>query len=166
MENVTDFSTPGNPSTYVPRDVLVDDGSFYPDLEMLYRIAWITDGEIVGQGLYSERFNEIIELGEGCGVQYRTWELQCGPLAEFVRDAYGALLQERFEDWARDLKGESEVMVGSGYGRGLGKGHGRRWLCGEPESKGKGEGRKEARGRVKGKGKDKGKVQDDGNDEE
>ncbi|KAL8876357.1 MAG: hypothetical protein Q9192_008878, partial [Flavoplaca navasiana] len=82
LEQVSDLSTPDHPSDYVPRDILENDGSFYPELSMVYRIAWITDGDIVAQGLYTERFNEIVDVGEGRGVLYRTWELQCGPLTQ------------------------------------------------------------------------------------
>ncbi|KAL9616394.1 MAG: hypothetical protein Q9204_008581, partial [Flavoplaca sp. TL-2023a] len=130
LEQVSDLSTPEHPSDYVPRDILDNDGSFYPNLSMVYRIAWITDGDIVAQGLYTERFNEIIDLGEGCGVLYRTWELQCGLLAQVIKHAYEGLLQDRFEDWANGLKAESEGMVGEGYGREIGKRRGRRCLCG------------------------------------
>ncbi|KAL9628111.1 MAG: hypothetical protein Q9204_006104 [Flavoplaca sp. TL-2023a] len=131
LEQVSDLSTPEHPSDYVPRDLLDNDGSFYPDLSTVYRIAWITDGDIVAQGLYTERFNEIVDMGEGCGVLYRTWELQCGPLAQVIKDAYEELLQDRFEDWANGSKAESEGIVGEGYGRKNGKRRGRRWLYGE-----------------------------------
>ncbi|KAL8833423.1 MAG: hypothetical protein Q9176_007990 [Flavoplaca citrina] len=117
MEQVSDLSTPEHPSDYVPRDIVDNDGSFYPDLSMVYRIALITDGDIVAQGLYTERFNEIIDLVEGCGVLYR----QCEPLTQVIKDVYEGLLQDRFEDWADGLEVESEGMVGEGYGQENGK---------------------------------------------
>lgn len=77
MEKVSDVSTPQHLSSYIPEDILKNDGSFYPDLENLYRIAWITDpdSDIVKLGLSAERFNEIIPLDhcegtkKGCEVR-------------------------------------------------------------------------------------------------
>ena len=40
--------------------------------------------------------------------EYRTWEVMAGPLAWIVKWIYGTVLQERFEDWSRDLKGFAE----------------------------------------------------------
>ena len=110
QEKVSDVSTPNRPSAYVPESVITNSGSFYPDLSKVYRIAWITDGPIVQQGLFTERFSEIIDLGEGNGCEYRTWESQGGKLAVGVKQAYETLLQARFEDWCRDLKFESEKI--------------------------------------------------------
>ena len=114
FEQVSDFSTPQNKSTYVPTNILKNDGSFYPDLNRVYRIAWITDpdSDIVKAGLFSERFNEIIPLddcgGKEKGCEYRTWESEGGAPAQTVKALYQNLLQEDFEIWARDLKKESE----------------------------------------------------------
>ena len=60
-EQVTDVSTPRHPSACVPENMFMNDGSFDPDLE---RIAWITDpdSDIVKEGLFAERFNEIVVL--------------------------------------------------------------------------------------------------------
>ena len=77
FEQVSDLSTPRHESSYVPEDLLKNDGSFYPDLSRLHRISWITDpesDEVKNLGLFTERFNEIIPLDyhggreKGCEV--------------------------------------------------------------------------------------------------
>ena len=76
-EQVSDVSTPYHISSYVPQNILKNDGSFYPDLNRLHRIAWITDpdsDEVKNGGMFTERFNEIIPLDghggrdKGCEV--------------------------------------------------------------------------------------------------
>ena len=110
-EYVTDVSTPACRSGYVPKHVLDTDGSFFPDLGRVYRIAWATDLETVPLDIFTERFSEIVELGEGLGCEYRTWENEGGGLARQVKSKYGELLSEDFGYWARGLKRESEGKV-------------------------------------------------------
>ncbi|MDI1492326.1 MAG: hypothetical protein OHK93_003539 [Ramalina farinacea] len=108
-EYVTDVSTPACPSGYVPKSILEGGGGFYPDLSKVYRIAWATNLEPVPLDIFTERFSEIVELGEGQGCEYRTWENQGGPLAEQVKSTYEDLLNEDFGLWAEGLKRESEA---------------------------------------------------------
>ena len=107
-EYVTDVSTPACPSGYVPKNTLESSGSFYPNLSKVYRIAWATNLEPVKLDIFTERFSEIIELGEGRGCEYGTWENQGGTLAREVKSVYGGLLEEDFGLWAGGLRGESE----------------------------------------------------------
>ena len=39
---VSDISTPNRPSNYVSKELLESDGSFYPDVGKVWRVAWIT----------------------------------------------------------------------------------------------------------------------------
>lgn len=104
---VTDFSTPEAQSGYIPADVLEMDGTYEADLSKVYRIAWSTEGGFVARGLRSERFHEIIVLGENqCEV--RTWECQGGVLARAVKYYYKDTLMKKFAEWCEDLKRESE----------------------------------------------------------
>ncbi|KAI9658507.1 MAG: hypothetical protein M1831_003945 [Alyxoria varia] len=57
--------------------------------------------------LRGTRWTEIRDLGEG-KCEFKTWECQAGPLAYMVKSLYGKTLQERFEDWANDLKKKAE----------------------------------------------------------
>ncbi len=121
---VTDLSTPEKQSDYV-LDALLEDPSFTSDLDRVYRIAWTTEGGFVARGLRSERFHEIIVLGEEeCEV--RTWECLGGVLARTVKWFYGELLMEKFGVWVGDLKGECERKVreqgGAGFDGGEGQG--------------------------------------------
>jgi hypothetical protein len=76
---VSDLSTPTSPSTYVPAEMLVSDGSYTADLSKIYRISWKDQGGLMSKGLKAERFHEVIALGENeCEV--RTWENQSGVL--------------------------------------------------------------------------------------
>ena len=109
---ITDISTPERKSNYVPQDVLRDDGSYEADLDKVHRIAWTTEGGFVARGLKSERFHEIISLGEGKGCEVRTWESQGGVLARVVKYYYKNVLKTKFEEWCADLKREAENRVG------------------------------------------------------
>lgn len=106
-QRVTDISTPEQQSSYVPDDILKEDGSFEPDLGRVWRIAWTTEGGFAARGLKAERFNEIIDLGDG-RCEYRSWECQGGLLARTVKWFYEKTLQEKFETWCEDLKRECE----------------------------------------------------------
>lgn len=104
---VTDISTPESPSTYVPQDVLDSDGSFFADLQKVYRVSWKCEGGFVSRGLRTERFHEIIMSGEDrCVV--RTWECQGGILARTVKWMYRKTLMEKFQMWVDDLKDHCE----------------------------------------------------------
>ena len=107
---VTDLSTPENPSRYVSAEVLEHDSSFEKNMRRVYRVAWTTEGGFSARGLRSERFHEVIDLGEeGCEV--RTWECQGGMLARLVKSLYKDTLQAKFEIWCQELKAEAERQV-------------------------------------------------------
>lgn len=106
---VTDLSTPESPSDYVPESLLKgkDAGTFMADLGRVYRVAWTTEGGFLARGLKSERFHEVVVLGENeCEV--RTWECLGGVLARAVKWFYGETLMEKFGVWVGDLKGTCE----------------------------------------------------------
>lgn len=97
--------------------MLKQDGSFGGDLDKVWRISWTgEEGWFVARGLRVERLNEIIELGEGKGCEYRTWECQGGLLAGTVKWLYQETLREKFERWCEELKGEVEKNVKEGEG--------------------------------------------------
>ncbi len=111
---VTDISTPEKQSGYVPTSLL-EDPTFTEDLSRVYRISWTTEGGFVMRGLRSERFHEVVMLGEGeCEV--RTWECLGGVLARTVKWFYGQTLMEKFALWVRDLKAECERKYGAENG--------------------------------------------------
>ena len=100
---VTDVSTPEKQSNYISRETLESDGSFTPNLNIVYRVSWGGDGRLFSMVLKSERFHEIIITKENeCEV--RTWEVMGGLLARTVSWLYKDTLKERFEDWNADLK--------------------------------------------------------------
>ena len=110
---MTDFSTPEAQSGYIPADILKGDGTYEADLGKVYRVAWTTEGGFVARGLRSERFHEIIVLGEGqCEV--RTWECQGGVLARAVKYYYKDTLKKKFAKWCEDLKREAEKRANNG----------------------------------------------------
>lgn len=107
---VTDYSTPDEQSDYVSKDLLEDDGSFERDQGRVYRVAWTLEGDYVTKGLRSERFHEIIDLGDHeCEV--RTWECQGGLLAKVVKSMYKDVLEAKFQQWCQELKTEAERRV-------------------------------------------------------
>lgn len=106
---VTDISTPTEPSNYINRGDTADEEKTYTmDLTKVYRISWTTEGGFVARGLKSERFNEVIDLGEGNGCEVRTWENQGGVLARAVKYYYKDVLMEKFQGWCTELKAEAE----------------------------------------------------------
>ncbi|KAK0279014.1 hypothetical protein LTR35_008749 [Friedmanniomyces endolithicus] len=105
---VSDFSTPDHPSAYIPQATLDSDGSYTADLRRVYRVAWKTEGGFVARGLRSERFHEVIAVGEDeCEV--RTWEVMGGVLALTVKWMYKQTLMEKFRLWCSDLKKYCEL---------------------------------------------------------
>lgn len=104
---VLDMSTPEQISSYISQTTLEAEPAFASDLNKLYRISWTTEGGFVARGLKSERFHEILVLGDNsCSV--RTWECQGGSLARAVKWMYKDTLKQKFADWCEDLKRESE----------------------------------------------------------
>ena len=109
---VTDISNPTEPSNYIDRGNISDEEKTYTlDLTKVYRISWTTEGGFVARGLKSERFNEIIDLGEGNGCEVRTWENQGGVLARAVKYYYKDVLMGKFQGWCTELKAEAEKRV-------------------------------------------------------
>ena len=110
---VTDVSTPREQSGYIPKEILDNDGTFEKDQGKVYRVAWTGEGKFVAMGLKSERWHEIVELGENeCEV--RTWECQGGFLARAVKFQYKDVLQRKFGEWCQELKREAEQRVREG----------------------------------------------------
>jgi Polyketide cyclase / dehydrase and lipid transport len=109
---VTDISTPEAPSGYIPQDVLDGEEAYSSDLGKIYRIAWTTEGSFVARGLKTERFHEIIPLGDGRECEVRTWECQGGILARAVKFYFKDVLKRKFAEWCEDLKRESERSLG------------------------------------------------------
>ncbi|MDI1488947.1 MAG: hypothetical protein OHK93_008224 [Ramalina farinacea] len=107
---VTDVSTPEEQSAYFPAETLESEGAFSADLGKTWRIAWTAEGNFVARGLRTERFSEIIDVGDGKCV-YRTWECQGGVLARTVKWLYEKTLKEKFQLWCDDLKRECERQV-------------------------------------------------------
>ena len=108
-EKVYDISIPSAPSDYVPRKLLKNDGSWYPNLRKVYRASWGDNNPATTGQLVTERFSEVIVLGKEKS-EYRTWENYGGPLAPVINEQLADTLQARFEDYARDLKGYSEKL--------------------------------------------------------
>ena len=100
---VTDISTPEHPSAYVAADVLESEDTYTSDLSKVYRISWKCEGGFVSKGLKTERFHEIIVLGE-TECEVRTWENQGGVLAHSVKWLYKQTLMDKFKLWCDDLK--------------------------------------------------------------
>lgn len=111
---VTDISIPTKQSDYVPVSLL-QSPSFTQNLAQVYRVAWTVEGGFVARGLRSERFQEVIVLGqEECEV--RTWECLGGILARTVKWSYGGTLMEKFGLWVKDLKDFCERRYEGGRG--------------------------------------------------
>lgn len=108
---VTDVSTPDAPSSYIPPDVLATDGSYVADLSTVYRVAWKTEGGWLNHGMRSERFHEIVALGEA-ECELRTWEVMGGFLARTVKWTMGKTLDAKFMLWCTDLKKAAEARHG------------------------------------------------------
>jgi len=107
---VTDTSTPQQLSDYIPQNILQEDGSFTADLTKVYRISWKSEGSFISRGLKTERFHEIVAVGDNeCEV--RTWENQGGLLAHTVKWLYKSTLMKKFQEWCDDLKKISESKV-------------------------------------------------------
>ncbi|WPH03914.1 Hypothetical protein R9X50_00679700 [Acrodontium crateriforme] len=69
------------------------------------RIRWNFDNAnayVPGFILKSERTHEIEETADGKTL-YRTWETFGGLVAGHVKSKYGQTLQDRFQDWCKDL---------------------------------------------------------------
>ncbi|KAL8997096.1 MAG: hypothetical protein Q9169_003532 [Polycauliona sp. 2 TL-2023] len=108
FEKVFDISTPDAQSNYVPT-ALLNDGSFEPKFRKVFRASWGDNNpDTAGGLLVTERFTEVTEVGTRKAVLH-TWENFGGPVAAFVQPIQ-ALLQARFEDYARDLKGYTERL--------------------------------------------------------
>lgn len=109
---VTDISTPEGPSDYIKQGKQDEEEKTYTlDFSKVYRISWTTEGGFVARGLRSERFHEIIDLGEGNGCEVRTWENQGGVLARAVKFYYKDVLMKKFQGWCEELKIEAERLA-------------------------------------------------------
>ena len=81
----------------------LDDASGMP----CYTVSWQVEG-MPQWLLRGFRTSEVKGSEDGEESEFRTWEFQAGPLARVVKLIYGTTLQERFQDWADDLKAFSE----------------------------------------------------------
>lgn len=79
----------------------------HPSSDDPFRVAWVGEG-FPSFLLWADRTMEVIPLSEG-ECEFRTWETMGGQLARVVKFLYGSVLQDRFFDWARDLKGFAEA---------------------------------------------------------
>jgi hypothetical protein len=107
---VTDISTPKKTTEYVSMELREGDGTFTPDLSMVYRIAWREGSGWMSKGLKVERFHEIIVRGEN-ECELRTWENQTSLLSHVVKFMFGETIKARFKDWCEGLKKYSEDQV-------------------------------------------------------
>ena len=115
---VSDVSTPDHPSNYVSLRLLKYDGTFFPNLQHVYRIAWVTrEAGMSDRQFKSERFSEVIDLGDKRSV-YRTWEAESGERAELVKRTILQGLEEGFETMGSELKARAEGVVRGGTQRG------------------------------------------------
>jgi hypothetical protein len=109
---ITDLSTPESPYDEYLGD-LVKDESFTSDLTKVYRIAWKGEGSFLARGLHTERFHEVIVLGDNeCEV--RTWEVMGGPVAYTVKWMFKSNLEGKFKLWCADLKKRAESLHSEG----------------------------------------------------
>ena len=94
-------------NSYIDQKTLEEDPGYFSDLSKLYRISWTTEGLFVKLGVRSERFHEILVLGENeCEV--RTWECQAGMAARAVKWMFKDTLARGFQSWCDGLKKQSE----------------------------------------------------------
>lgn len=104
---VSDISTPEQPTNYISGELLSEEHGFTSDPSKIYRVSWKSEGGFVSMGLRTERFHEVIPLGENeCEV--RTWEVMGGPLAYTVKWLFSKTLSQKFLLWCNDLKKQSE----------------------------------------------------------
>jgi hypothetical protein len=88
----------------------------------IYRLSWATDADksLADGGfprflLQVQRVHEvrpIIGGGGGGGCEIVTWECQRGLLAPVVKALYGQYLQDRFDEWVKDLADHCEQFAG------------------------------------------------------
>jgi hypothetical protein len=99
---VVDISTPDAPSSYLSPDLLADP-TFTSDLSKVYRVAWASNGGMMGLAPTVERFHEVIVMSEDeCEV--RTWEAMSGMTARLVKRMLDSTLKEKVGLWCEDLK--------------------------------------------------------------
>lgn len=107
-----------------------------PEPGTTYRVAWQALGFLTWS-LRGERVQEI-EVVEGGGCRFSSWETMRGPLASVVRVSVGAGLDRAFERFVGEVrgwcegrgKGEDGEGKGEGVGAGVGDGRGRALLEG------------------------------------
>lgn len=83
-----------------------------------YRIGWTASA--VPRFLLDAQRSNIFRTVPGAETpqcEYRTWETMNGPMAYAVRASFGTTLQDRFEDWANDLKAYAEKTWAEGRTR-------------------------------------------------
>lgn len=76
-----------------------------------YTAGWIGQTGI-GPLLRAERVNEIITTEDPDVCEYRSWETFTGPVSLIVKYMFGQHLDDRFDDWAKELKDYCEEKAG------------------------------------------------------
>lgn len=106
--------TPSFKTTNQERGVLVE-GPPKPDDApgTVYRVCWANQSSplVPKFMLAAERVNEI-EVAENGTCLYRTWQSFTGPYARLVKWKFGQALDERLDDWTRELKAYAEKIAG------------------------------------------------------
>lgn len=84
------------------------------------RIRWTMDNAntlMPGFVLKTERVNEIIETDDPNVTRYRTWQAFGGMQAKSYRKKYEQALQEKYQDFCRDLKARAEDLSAKDQGQ-------------------------------------------------
>ncbi|XP_014555235.1 hypothetical protein COCVIDRAFT_102880 [Bipolaris victoriae FI3] len=109
---VSDISTPDAPSSYLSAEELADP-SFTADLSKVYRVAWMSNGGMMGFAPVIERVHEVIVTGEDT-CEVRNWELMGGMTARLVKMFVLETLQGKVRLWLDDLKTYCEKVSAEG----------------------------------------------------
>ncbi|EUC45243.1 hypothetical protein COCMIDRAFT_96020 [Bipolaris oryzae ATCC 44560] len=109
---VSDISTPDAPSSYLSAEELADP-SFTADLGKVYRVAWTSNGGMMGFAPQIERFHEVIVTSEDT-CEVRNWELMSGMTARLVKLFMLETLQGKVRLWCEDLKKYCERVYAEG----------------------------------------------------
>lgn len=106
--------TPSFKTTNQERGVLVEGPPKQDDAPgTVYRVCWANQSNplVPKFMLAAERVNEI-EVAEDGTCLYRTWQSFTGPYARLVKWKFGQALDERLDDWTRELKAYAEKIAG------------------------------------------------------
>lgn len=105
--------TPSFKTTNQERGVLVEGPPKPTDAPgTIYRVCWANQSSALVPKfmLAAERVNEI-EVGPNGTCLYRTWQTFTGPYAKIVKWKFGQALDDRLDDWTRELKAYAEKVA-------------------------------------------------------